>query len=136
MANFRWEQASTSHYFGVYWVPFASLSCLGPDGRARSVSFVVDTGAVHSIVKYSVGQVLGLPFEKGLPFAIRGIGGAVVDARVHRISIELDGRVLSVPFAVAEHNLVPNLLGRYGVIDRISILFNHRKKSTTLAWRL
>src|SRR5262245_14734026 len=131
MASFPWEQVRTVHYFGSFWAPMVALSCRGPDGRARAISFVLDTGAVHSVMKFAVGQVLGIPFDKGTPFEIRGIGGAQTLARVHVIPVELDGRDLLIPFAIAEHNNVPNLLGRYGVIDR-----HHRKKTTTLARRL
>jgi hypothetical protein len=136
MLTHPWQFLPTRYSFGACWAPLMHLALRGPDGRVRLVWFILDTGAVVSLMQNSVALALGLNVAAGKREQILGVGGGRFPAYLHDIRVEVDRRDLLIPMAIAETDNVPNLLGRHGVIDRISIRLDHRKKTTTLARRL
>ena len=136
MVTYSWQYLPTRYSFGACWSPLMRLALRAPDGRVRLAWFILDTGAVISLMQNSVALALGINVAAGKREQVRGVGGGIISAYLHDVHVEVGRRDLLIPMAIAETDNVPNLLGRYGVIDRISIRLDHRTKATTLAWRL
>ncbi|GMU81762.1 MAG: hypothetical protein AMXMBFR47_16330 [Planctomycetota bacterium] len=136
MATFPWHKSKTDLFFGDTWVPLVKLRLLSGDGFARSIWFLVDTGAPISLARRSVAELLGIQLAAGVRQKLRGVGGGVTTTFVHPVRFELDRRAWTIDIAFADSDSVPNLLGRHGVFDQLSFRLDARKKQTTLGRRV
>jgi hypothetical protein len=93
----------------------------------------MDSGAVVSLLRRSVADLLGLDLATGRKIDLTGVGGASTIAYVHNLQSRFDGSLtLEVPFAIADSETVPNLLGRLGVFDRLQMDFDSSLSQTTV----
>lgn len=132
MAAFSWRPRTTDN-FGSVQVPFAEASLQAASGRKHRVALQVDSGAVVSLLRRSVADLLGLSFENGRELRLSAVGGSPTQARLHEIDTHIDGIELRVPYAIAETENVPNLLGRLGVFDRLQVDFDPTLQETNLS---
>ncbi len=125
MAVYSWRRRPTKH-FGEVWVPFAQVSIQGSDGRFQAFAVQIDSGATVSLMRRSVADLLGLPFEAGERIDLTGVGGAQTTAFVHKLPTRFEDNwpPVEVRYAIAEVETVPNLLGRLDVFDRLQIDFD------------
>ena len=136
MPVYKWRKRPTKH-FGEVWTPFVQIELRGRSGRYESLALPADSGAVVSLLRRSVADLLGIELESGRKIDLTGIGGARTDAYVHDISTRFgDGIELQVPFAIATSEKVPNLLGRLGVFDNLQVDFDATLEETriTVPW--
>ncbi|HEY3241811.1 MAG TPA: retroviral-like aspartic protease family protein [Phycisphaerae bacterium] len=111
----------------------ASIELLDASGQPHGVIVQVDSGAVISLLRRSVADELGLSLHNGQRVGLGGVGGGEVQAHVHVLSARFDDNVaLDLPFAISASEAVPNLLGRFGVFDRLSIHFDSVRKLTRI----
>lgn len=131
----RWRRRPSKH-FGEVWVPFVRIGLLSANGRWRSVTLQLDSGAIVSLLRRSVADLLGLRLEAGRRIDLSSIGGASTIVYVHTIQTRVDAKVIrNVRFAIAEREDVPNLLGRLDVFDYLRIVFdpvNHETQVTSV----
>jgi|GEM_PF-3574276 len=121
MDAFAWRRRTTRH-FGEQWVPFAEIGLKSTAGRWYSFSVQVDSGAVISVVSRSAADLLGIDPCKGEPIELAGVGTAARRYSVHRFAARIgDMPEFKMRIAVAEHENVPNLLGRLDVLDHFQI---------------
>ena len=124
MPQFAWRRRVTRH-FGEQWVPFADLSLQAISGRWRELSVQVDSGAVLSVLKRSAADLLGIHLEAGESIDLAGIGAPARRYFIHTCSATLgDSPEFHIRVAFADHEDVPNLLGRLDVLDRFQIEFD------------
>lgn len=132
MSVHRWRRRPTK-YFGEVWVPFAQFDLQAQDGRFRSLVLQVDSGAVVSILRRSFADLLGIDLGSGKRVELRGVGGGTTAAYVHTIQTRFAPTLAAaVPYAIAESETVPNLLGRLGVFDVLQIDFDATMQETTI----
>ena len=132
MAAHKWRKRRTKH-FGEVWVPFASVELRRADGKFQPLVLQVDSGAVVSLLRRSVANVLGLTLEGGRRVEMTSLGGAVTAAFVHELQTRLAVNIAyPVPFAIADSENVPNLLGRLGVFGPLQIDFDGTTQQTTI----
>jgi hypothetical protein len=84
MALHKWRRRPTK-YFGDVWVPFAQIDLRSMDGRFQSLALQIDSGAVASLLRRSVAELLGLELEAGRQVALGSIGGQSIKGFVHDI---------------------------------------------------
>lgn len=134
MPVFDWRLRPTKH-FGEVWVPFAQISILGPDGRSQAFAVQIDSGATVSLLRRSVADLLGIDLESGRRIDLTGVGGSRMTAYVHVLETRLDDEwpLFPIPFAIADIETVPNLLGRLGVFDKLQVDFDVSLTQTTLS---
>ncbi len=133
MASHEWRRRPTK-FFGEVWVPFAQIELRASTGVFRQVLLQVDSGATISLLRRSMGALLGLSPERGRRVELRSVGGAVTPVCIHEIETRFDAEVqLTVPFAIAEVEHVPNLLGRLAVFDALRIEFDPRLTETRIS---
>ncbi len=130
MALQKWKRRRT-RYFGESWIPYAQIEVLDASKRRQALILQIDTGAVVSLLRKSMAGVLGLIPDAGRPVELGGVGGGGVKAYVHDVDVWFDEKLtMCVPFAIAETEDVPNLLGREGVLDRIQLDFDGTLQAT------
>jgi hypothetical protein len=136
MPEYSWRRRATTH-FGVVWVPYAEVGIQRSNGRFQAFALQVDSGAVVSLLRRSVAELLGIELESGRKIELATIGGGKTRAHVHELLSRFDdGMQLTVPYAIADTEDVPNLLGRRGVFDVLQVDFDASLEQTrvTGAW--
>ncbi len=136
MPVFSWRRRTTRH-FGDRWYPFAEVELQGANGQFQAFVLPIDSGAVVSLLRRSAADLLGIPLEKGRRIDLSAVGGGTTYAYVHDIPTHMeDLDVLVVPFAIAETESVPNLLGRHVIFDACQSDFDCSLQETrvTAGW--
>lgn len=132
MPAFKWQRRPTKH-FGEVAVPIADVELQGIDGRFRAFSLQVDSGAVVSLLRRSVGELLGINVAEGREITLSSVGGASTGAFVHSLAARFSETMVGpVEFAIADNETVPNLLGRRGVFDQLQVDFDSTLEATTV----
>jgi hypothetical protein len=133
MPEFSWRRRPTK-YFGDVWVPYAEIELLGSSGQFHSFAVQVDSGAVVSLLRRSVAELLGIRLESGRKIDLTSVGGAQTFAYIHEIKTRFEADdEFPAPFAFAEVETVPNLLGRHGFFDRMQVDFDATLEQTRLS---
>lgn len=133
MPVYRWRRQPTK-YFGDTWVPFVELHLRRNDGGFETLSIQADTGAVISLLRRSVADLLGLDYESGRSVELGAVGGNPVHARVHEVEFRMgDSLPINAPFAIAANENVPNLLGRLAFMDRFQFHFDPTLEETRVS---
>jgi len=134
MGAFRWRRRST-RYFCEVWVPYAEIRLRRSDGAYQPFAMQIDSGAVISLLRRSIADLLGVPLEGGQRVEMSAVVGGAVTAFRHDLEFRVGDGTLTfrAPFAIAEREDVPNLLGRLGIFDALQIEFDPRLKETRIS---
>jgi Aspartyl protease len=124
MAVHKWEKRPTAN-FGDVWTPVANVQLRSLANQFHSFAFQIDSGAVISLLKRLVADILGIDLTSGRRVQLTSVGGGGTSAFVHTLVARFEVNTeCDVPFAIAETEMVPNLLGRLGFFDRMRIDFD------------
>lgn len=135
MPVYKWQRRPTKH-FGPVWFPIARLDLEAKNGQFHPIALQIDSGAVVSLLRNSMADLLAVPLESGQKIDLTSVGGASSMAYVHTIRTRFDEHLIgNVRFAIAESEQVPNLLGRLDVFDNLQIGFDSTLLHTTLVPR-
>lgn len=133
MVLHKWSRRRTRH-FGEVWVPLAHIELRLSDSNFQAFVVQIDSGAVVSLLRRSVADLLGMELESGRRVELGGVGGARTVAYVHELFTRFSETIaFPVPYAIAHTESVPNLLGRLGVFDRLQIDFDASVRETGFA---
>jgi aspartyl protease len=81
----------------------------------------LDTGAAYCVFQRTYAQALGLDVERGVPMSFATANSRFA-AYGHEVMIEtLDLEVHSLVFFFADPDIVKNVLGRHGWLDRLNV---------------
>ncbi len=98
MPIFDWCRRGTQN-FGEVWVPFAHISLRSSDGSRQSLAIQIDTGAVVSLLRRSVADLLAIELETGRRIELTSVGGSSATAFVHMIHTQFaDNIAYEVPY--------------------------------------
>lgn len=129
----KWRRLPSKH-FGEVWVPFAQIEIQGSDGTFHTLALQIDSGAVVSLLRRSMADLLRIKLDKGKWIDVTSVGGAKTEAYVHELQTRFDEKIAyAVPFAIATVETVPNLLGRLKVFDFLQLIFDGTFQETTIA---
>lgn len=132
MAVYSWRRRKTRN-FGEVWVPFAEIELRRPGGKSQSFAMQLDSGAVISLLRRSVATLLGVQFDEGKKIELGAVGGNGIIAYQHDLEFRFNGGTsLRAPFAIAEREDVPNLIGRLGVFDVLQVDFDATQRETRI----
>lgn len=70
----KWRRRPSRH-FGDVWVPFAQIEIQRADGMFQALALQIDSGAVVSLLRRSMADLLGLDFESGRRIEVSSVGG-------------------------------------------------------------
>lgn len=110
--------------------PVAEVSLRTKAGEYLSLFLVVDSGATVSALPKSDAPLLGIVVEDGLPIVVGGIEGNPIKGWRHMLPVKLGGEEINLPFVILDTNEAPRVLGREGIFDRYTIVFEESKRRT------
>lgn len=124
MPIYKWRRVPTKH-FGEVWAPFAHVEIANSRNEYQAFSLFVDSGAVVSLLRRSVADLLEIDLTSGREVELGSVGGARTEAYVHDLQIRIAPDLsFAAPFAIATNETVPNLLGRLGIFDVLQVDFD------------
>ena len=135
MPVYSWRRRPTRH-FGDVWVPVGYIEVRAAGGKFQGFAVQIDSGAVVSLLRRSVAELLGIELAAGRRIELSGVGGASTAAYVHELEARFNGEEsggMRIPFAIAADENVPMLLGRLGVFDRLQVDFDASLRETSIA---
>ncbi len=90
---------------------------------------LIDSGATVSTLPASDAAALGYVLDEGERTLIRGFGSALEGFR-HTLTCTVGNTVLQVPVVFVDYPGVPRILGRAGIFNQFTIVFEERKNRT------
>jgi len=111
-------------------VPIVEASFLSKDRELLSLFLIVDSGAHISALPKSDAFSFGINLQSGVFIRISGIGKESVYGWRHIIDIKLKGNSLKLPVVFLDSDNVSRILGREGVFDRFTLIFEESKNRT------
>lgn len=109
--------------FGPVIEPVVEIPLKLVDGYL-SVRFFVDTGADVSMLPRSFAEYCGVDLAEAPPLTVTGIEGRGIDAWVGSITVRISDDEITIPCLFTTNENTPAVLGRAGVLERYSILFD------------
>jgi len=91
---------------------------------------LIDSGAHISVLPRADAEPLGIKIEDGKHTLIVGISGTFVRGWRHDISVRLGENRIKLPFVFIDDDNAPRVLGRAGIFDKFSIVFEESKRRT------
>ena len=110
--------------------PAIEIFFLSKDGEKLSLFLIIDSGATVSVLPKSDAEVFGVRLENGIPLSISGIGGEMVNGWKHKIAVYFGDRKIQLPVVFLDTEFAPRVLGRQGVFDCFTIVFEEEKRRT------
>lgn len=111
-------------------VPTAEVGFLSHEGEWLTLILLIDSGAVASALPKSDAVAFGIDLEKGRQAMIAGIAGQEVKGWEHTVRVRLGGELLEIPLLFVDSDTTPRVLGREGIFDRFTIVFEEAKRRT------
>jgi len=110
--------------------PAIEISFFSKEGEKLSLFLIIDSGATVSAFPKSDAEVFGVQPESGIPLSISGISGETVNGWKHKIAVYLGDRKIQLPVVFLDNEFAPRVLGREGIFDCFTIVFEEEKQRT------
>ena len=110
--------------------PAAAVGFPSKDGGWFTLFLLVDSGAVTSALPKQDASAFGIHPEAGRAQAIVGIEGMAMKGWEHVVRIRLGDELLDIPLLFVDSDKAPRVLGREGIFDRFTIVFEEAKRRT------
>lgn len=129
----EWRRFTLPDGSAVYR-PVLPVLVRGPAGSLPRY-FLVDSGADLSMAPLELCRALGLRWQDGAPFTLRGISqrkDRLVQGRIHEVDIivpDADVILFRTPMVFARGN-APFVLGREGFFDAFDVAFEKANRRT------
>lgn len=108
--------------------PMAEVKIQSKEGEWLSLFLLVDSGAALSALPKSDASFFGINFEKDKIIYITGIGSQPIKGWQHNLTISFGGNMMSLPFVFLDNPNAPRILGRAGLFEKFSVVFEERSK--------
>lgn len=117
---------------GVKVAPIARVNLRTQSGDWRPAFLIVDSGATISALPKTDAEILGIKLENGIPVSISSIGSEKIEGWKHVLSIKLgNSSLIKIPFVFLNNVLAPRVLGRDGIFDNFTIIFEEYKRRSS-----
>ena len=107
--------------------PIVEVGFLSPKGERTSLFLLLDSGAMFSALPKSDAAYFGVKLTRGSHMYVSGISGKPVKGWRHELSVHLAGEGFVIPVVFLNENTAPRVLGRAGVFDAFTIIFEERR---------
>lgn len=108
--------------------PAVEVGFLNNKNGLISLFLLVDSGAAISALPKSDANAFGINVEHGKASYISGINGEAINGWSHDIGVKLGERILKIPVMFLDLESAPRVLGRAGVFDKFTIIFEESNK--------
>jgi hypothetical protein len=109
--------------------PAAKVNFLNHEGEWFTLFVLIDSGVNISALPKSDALTFGIALEEGAP-AIVGSIGAETRGWQHTVDIRLKDEVLTIPIIFLDDDDAPRILGRAGIFEHFTIIFEEAKRRT------
>ena len=116
----------------LHLFPAAEAGFPSKDGGWFTLFLLVDSGAVTSALPKHDASAFGIDPETGQERAIAGIEGVAMKGWEHVVRIRLGDDLLDIPLLFVDSDKAPRVLGREGIFDRFTIIFEETRRRTGL----
>jgi hypothetical protein len=110
--------------------PAAGVGFPAKDGGWFTLFLLVDSGAVTSALPKQDATAFGIDPEAGREQAIVGIEGVAIKGWEHVVRVRLGEELLDIHRPFVDSDRAPRVLGREGIFDRFTIVFEEAKRRT------
>jgi predicted aspartyl protease len=122
--------------FGTVDVPFASLEVQDAKGEWLKFAFMVDSGAVITVMGLNHALELGIKLDQETLMVLAGVRGREDNYHIHTVNVKIGHMILNdIPIAFADGELFNPLLGRLDIFSRLGIFFSPKLKHTIFSVR-
>lgn len=108
--------------------PAAEIKIQSKEGEWLSVFLLIDSGAALSALPRSDASFLGINVEKGNAMYVSGVSGQPIKGWRHNLNIRFENNAMNLPFVFLDNPNTPRVLGRAGLFEKFSIVFEERSK--------
>ena len=95
----------------------------------RNLDFLVDSGADVSMVPKSIAELVGLDLKKARKHRTYGVEGKGLLVYEGSLAIKIGTHQIKIPCLFSSQEKTPLLLGRTGLFNRFTIVFENRTKN-------
>ena len=112
--------------------PAAEIFIQSNTGESISLVFIIDSGATISALPKSDADFFGIEYKKGSLTHVGGLSGKPMRGWVQDISVKLGEISVRMPIVFLDSPSAPRILGRAGIFDRFTIIFEESKRRSGL----
>ena len=112
--------------------PAAEVQFSTKDGDRVSLFLIIDSGATISALPKSDANAFGVEVESGVSTVVAGIEGTPIQGWRHELMIGIGNNTIPIPFLFLDSPDAPRILGREGIFDRFTVVFEEIKRRTGL----
>jgi len=99
------------------------------------VDAYVDSGAIYSIFRQSVGERMGIESGEGRLIYLQVGDGGFIPVHLHELDIQLGPKIFRATMGFSEKlGIGFNILGRADIFDKFLICFDDAKKIVTFTY--
>lgn len=95
-----------------------------------SLIFLIDSGASISSLPKNDANVFGIDYKKGKKILISGINKEPMIAFKHELKAFFKNEMIKLPVVFIDSDFAPRVLGREGVFNNFTIIFEEKEKRT------
>ncbi len=110
--------------------PAAQVFFSYKDGGEIPFFLLIDSGAHISALPRADAEPLDIKIEDGEHTLIAGISGLPVRGWRHDIPVRLGENTIKLPIVFIDDNNAPRVLGRAGIFNKFSIVFEEARRRT------
>ncbi len=123
--NIRLQENGTIDTFPIVEIAFPYKK-----GEWISLFLVIDSGATISALPKSDAEMFGISLDTGIRLLISGVGGEKIVGWKYQITARLGGKDISFPVVFIDNEFSPRVLGRAGIFNRFTIIFEENRQRT------
>lgn len=114
--------------------PTADVFFKTQSGKYTSLIMQIDSGATISAMPAGDAHVFGVEYRRGTRIDIRGVGAGSVVGWVHimKVRVGQSSEAIDIPLAFLERDDAPYILGRAGIFDVFTVIFEEYKHRSAL----
>ena len=116
----------------VHVVPVAAIDIKAKSGEWFGFSLIIDSGASVSVLPKHDAELLDVRPASGKATMIQGVGGTQLRGWEHKLTIRCGSDTFRCPIVFLDTANAPRILGRFGVFDRYTIIFEEYARRTGL----
>lgn len=107
--------------------PAVEVSFKTAKNERLSLFLLLDSGAALSALPRSDAAYFGVDAECGYRMHIFGVSGIPIKGWRHHLSVRLASEEFVLPVVFLDDTEAPRVLGRAGVFDKFTVIFEERK---------
>lgn len=118
--------------FGFVQDPRVTLPLKTLNGYVDT-TFLLDSGAVVTTLPLKAAHDIGVDLTKAKRITLQGFSGVPAFAYLDKLQVKIAGNEYELPATFTESSTTTYILGRKGLFDDFTILFDHEQRSIIIS---